>query len=97
MLCVVQFFGSKVVEYPIEALIEYIDWNPFFQTWQLRGKYPNRGYPKIFQVSRSFLHTAQHKTTARSTRGAACTAPLAASQACDATCLCAPARLVLFV
>ena len=21
---------------------------PFFQVWQLRGKYPNRGYPKIF-------------------------------------------------
>lgn len=26
----------------------YIDWNPFFQVWQLRGRYPNRGYPKIF-------------------------------------------------
>ncbi len=25
-----------------------IDWNPFFQVWQLRGRYPNRGYPKIF-------------------------------------------------
>ncbi len=24
------------------------DWNPFFQTWELRGKYPNRGYPRIF-------------------------------------------------
>jgi len=23
--------------------------NPFFQTWELRGRYPNRGYPKIFQ------------------------------------------------
>jgi len=22
--------------------------NPFFQVWQLRGRYPNRGYPKIF-------------------------------------------------
>lgn len=22
--------------------------NPFFQTWELRGRYPNRGYPKIF-------------------------------------------------
>jgi hypothetical protein len=22
--------------------------NPFFQVWQLRGKYPNRNYPKIF-------------------------------------------------
>jgi 5-methyltetrahydrofolate--homocysteine methyltransferase len=33
---------------PIAELIPYIDWNPFFQTWELRGKYPNRGYPKIF-------------------------------------------------
>jgi len=29
-------------------VISYIDWNPFFQTWELRGRYPNRGYPKIF-------------------------------------------------
>lgn len=35
-------------EVPLEELVPYIDWNPFFQTWQLRGKYPNRGYPKIF-------------------------------------------------
>jgi 5-methyltetrahydrofolate--homocysteine methyltransferase len=36
------------VDYPIKEVIDYIDWNPFFATWQLRGKYPNRGYPKIF-------------------------------------------------
>jgi 5-methyltetrahydrofolate--homocysteine methyltransferase len=32
----------------IADVIPYIDWNPFFQTWELRGRYPNRGYPKIF-------------------------------------------------
>ena len=32
----------------IEDVVPYIDWNPFFQTWELRGRYPNRGYPKIF-------------------------------------------------
>lgn len=36
-------------DFPLEDILEYIDWNPFFQTWQLRGKYPNRGYPKIFK------------------------------------------------
>jgi 5-methyltetrahydrofolate--homocysteine methyltransferase len=42
--------GIQVLDnYDLELLIPYIDWNPFFQTWQLRGKYPNRGYPKIFQ------------------------------------------------
>lgn len=34
---------------PLEDLIPFIDWNPFFAVWQLRGKYPNRGYPKIFE------------------------------------------------
>jgi len=42
--------GTKVYEnYPLEELLPFIDWNPFFQVWQLRGKYPNRGYPKIFK------------------------------------------------
>jgi cobalamin-dependent methionine synthase I len=33
---------------PLEELLPFIDWNPFFAVWQLRGKYPNRGYPRIF-------------------------------------------------
>jgi 5-methyltetrahydrofolate--homocysteine methyltransferase len=32
----------------VADIVPYIDWNPFFQTWELRGRYPNRGYPKIF-------------------------------------------------
>lgn len=45
-----QFIGTKVFkDYPLRQLVPYIDWDPFFQTWQLRGKYPNRGYPKIFK------------------------------------------------
>jgi 5-methyltetrahydrofolate--homocysteine methyltransferase len=43
------FLGTKTFnDYPLTELIPYIDWNPFFQTWQLRGKYPNRGFPKLF-------------------------------------------------
>lgn len=33
----------------LNDLTPYIDWKPFFDVWQLRGKYPNRGYPKIFK------------------------------------------------
>ncbi len=33
----------------LRELFPYIDWKPFFDVWQLRGKYPNRGYPRIFQ------------------------------------------------
>ncbi|KAJ2900814.1 hypothetical protein IWW38_000189 [Coemansia aciculifera] len=41
--------GHKVYEdYDLDALLPFIDWNPFFHVWQLRGKYPNRGYPKLF-------------------------------------------------
>jgi len=40
--------GVQVVTKSIEDVIPFIDWNPFFQTWELRGRYPNRGYPKIF-------------------------------------------------
>ncbi|GAB0489918.1 hypothetical protein MMPV_001145 [Pyropia vietnamensis] len=47
--CKPSFLGVKqLVDFPIEKVLPYVDWNPFFQVWQLRGKYPNRGYPKIF-------------------------------------------------
>lgn len=35
------FLGSKVIpSLPIDTLFAYIDWTPFFQTWELSGKYP---------------------------------------------------------
>ncbi len=27
-------------DYPLEDLREYIDWSPFFQTWEMHGRYP---------------------------------------------------------
>ncbi|HEX5128338.1 MAG TPA: methionine synthase, partial [Usitatibacter sp.] len=27
--------------YPLESLVEFIDWGPFFQAWDLAGKYPD--------------------------------------------------------
>ena len=35
-------------DYDLKRIVPYIDWKPFFDVWQLRGKYPNRGFPKIF-------------------------------------------------
>lgn len=42
--------GTPIVldDYPLDKLVAGIDWNPFFQVWRLRGKYPNRNYPKLF-------------------------------------------------
>jgi len=39
------FVGTKVLDdIPLSTLREYIDWSPYFMTWELKGK-----YPKIFQ------------------------------------------------
>ncbi len=27
-------------DFPLEELVEYFDWSPFFHTWELRGRYP---------------------------------------------------------
>ena len=35
------FLGARAIEpSSLEALIPYIDWTPFFQTWELKGRYP---------------------------------------------------------
>jgi len=35
------FLGTKVIEpLSLDVLVPYIDWTPFFQTWELSGKYP---------------------------------------------------------
>uniref|UniRef100_A0A1I7XF42 Methionine synthase n=1 Tax=Heterorhabditis bacteriophora TaxID=37862 RepID=A0A1I7XF42_HETBA len=44
------FLGRReIIDFDIFKLLPYIDWKPFFDVWQLRGKYPNRAYPRIFQ------------------------------------------------
>jgi 5-methyltetrahydrofolate--homocysteine methyltransferase len=35
------FIGIKVLnDYPLEEIRDYIDWTPFFTTWELAGRYP---------------------------------------------------------
>jgi 5-methyltetrahydrofolate--homocysteine methyltransferase len=35
------FIGTRVFEtYDLAELARYIDWTPFFQTWELKGRYP---------------------------------------------------------
>jgi 5-methyltetrahydrofolate--homocysteine methyltransferase len=35
------FLGTQLLnDFPITELIDTIDWTPFFQTWELRGKFP---------------------------------------------------------
>jgi 5-methyltetrahydrofolate--homocysteine methyltransferase len=36
-----EFLGTRALEsVPLDNLREYIDWSPFFMTWELKGKYP---------------------------------------------------------
>ena len=35
------FLGAKTLtRFPLAEIVPFIDWSPFFQTWELRGKYP---------------------------------------------------------
>ncbi|HLP69113.1 MAG TPA: vitamin B12 dependent-methionine synthase activation domain-containing protein, partial [Rhizobium sp.] len=35
------FLGTKIFDhYDVAELLDYIDWTPFFQTWELKGRYP---------------------------------------------------------
>jgi 5-methyltetrahydrofolate--homocysteine methyltransferase len=41
------FLGARVLDsIPLEELVPFIDWSPFFQAWELKGK-----YPRIFEDS----------------------------------------------
>ena len=36
------FLGTRVFDdYPLAELVDYIDWTPFFATWELTGKFPD--------------------------------------------------------
>jgi len=35
------FTGTRVLaDFPLDEIVPYIDWSPFFMTWELKGKYP---------------------------------------------------------
>ena len=37
-----EFFGPRVFDpVPLEEIVPYIDWGPFFSAWELRGRFPD--------------------------------------------------------
>ena len=41
-IAVPEFTGRKILkDFPLDELVPYIDWSPFFHTWEMRGRYPN--------------------------------------------------------
>ncbi|MEH6590303.1 MAG: methionine synthase [Halioglobus sp.] len=50
------FIGTRAFDdYPLENLVEKIDWTPFFITWELAGKYPAILTDKVVGVQASEL------------------------------------------
>ncbi|MGB7661085.1 MAG: methionine synthase [Pseudolabrys sp.] len=56
-----KFIGTKVLnDYPVKELIDYIDWTPFFSTWELSGKFPAiLDDVKVGQAARSLYEDAR--------------------------------------
>lgn len=56
-----QFLGIKTWQnYSLKTLAEYIDWTPFFQTWELAGRYPKiLDDPVVGESARQLFADAQ--------------------------------------
>ncbi len=55
------FLGTKVIDhFPLDTLVWYIDWSPFFQTWEMAGSYPKILDDKVIGVeARKLFDDAQ--------------------------------------
>ena len=55
------FLGTRVlVPLPLDRVVEYIDWSPFFHAWELRGRYPEiLDDPTYGQEARRLFDDAQ--------------------------------------
>jgi 5-methyltetrahydrofolate--homocysteine methyltransferase len=41
-IAIPEFIGRRVLkDFPLDELVPYIDWSPFFHTWEMRGRYPD--------------------------------------------------------
>ncbi len=74
------FLGVRILEdYPLEEIRKYIDWSPFFMSWELKGKYPKifddakvgEAARKLFEDARGLLDMiiAEHRFTAKAAYG----------------------------
>jgi 5-methyltetrahydrofolate--homocysteine methyltransferase len=56
------FLGTRIVSnYSVAELVDYIDWTPFFQTWELKGRFPAiLEHPEQGPVARQLFEDAQN-------------------------------------
>src|SRR5205823_6271236 len=61
--------------FSISTLVPFIDWSPFFHTWEIRGRYPaileNTEAKKLFDDAQALLHeiVGKEQFTARAVYG----------------------------
>ncbi|MCU0445999.1 MAG: methionine synthase [Microscillaceae bacterium] len=56
------FLGTQVLEeYDLAELANYIDWTPFFQTWELHGKFPKILQDEVVGVEATKLYADAQK------------------------------------
>ena len=54
-----EFTGLRTVDGEISAIRQYIDWSPFFSSWEMRGKYPQiLDDPKLGKEARELFDNA---------------------------------------
>jgi 5-methyltetrahydrofolate--homocysteine methyltransferase len=73
------FLGTRNVSVPLSKLVPWIDWSPFFHTWELSGRYPailddpkkGEAARRVFADGRALLDriVAEKLLTARGTYG----------------------------
>ncbi len=57
-----EFLGTRPLrDVPLAEIVPYIDWSPFFMTWELKGKYPRIfDDPTIGKEARKLFDDARH-------------------------------------
>ncbi|HYT95406.1 MAG TPA: vitamin B12 dependent-methionine synthase activation domain-containing protein, partial [Gemmataceae bacterium] len=60
-IAIPSFIGKRVLrDFPLAEIVPYIDWSPFFMTWELKGKYPQIfNDPVVGKVARETYDHAQ--------------------------------------
>jgi 5-methyltetrahydrofolate--homocysteine methyltransferase len=60
-IAVPQYTGKRTLaNFPLEEIVRYIDWSPFFHAWEIRGRYPDLlDDPVRGQAARELFANAQ--------------------------------------
>jgi 5-methyltetrahydrofolate--homocysteine methyltransferase len=52
-----EFYGTRVIDpVPLDALVPFIDWGPFFSAWEIAGRFPDLLSDPIVGIEATRLH-----------------------------------------